>query len=248
VWRGAHPSLGTDSALYGLENALLELTAPRPDALESEGLRAHLASAGEGLIALAFGTDDAAACHALLRERGLRAAPPAYDEAEAGGSTRRYAAVELSPRMTRGLPILVVERSDTDALRQAAGIPAPAAHALDHVVVRTADLGAARTLYGQQLGLRLALDTRIGAVGMLFFRVGGVTVEVVEDPSAGERDLFYGAAYRVRALDEAYARMSAAGLALSPARDGKKPGTRVFSLRAPCAGVPTLVLTDAARA
>jgi catechol 2,3-dioxygenase-like lactoylglutathione lyase family enzyme len=248
VWQGRHPSLGTESALFSLENAMVELTAPLPGALESEGLRAHLAAAGEGLVALALGTLDADACHAALKAKGVRAAPPARDEAEgAGGARRSYAAVEVSPRQSRGVPLLVVERSDTAALRAGAGSVPSGASALDHVVVRTADLPAARAFYGEQLGLRLALDTELGGIGMLFFRVGGVTVEVVHDPGAGATDSLWGVAYRVRDIDAAQLRMASAGLEPSAVRDGKKPGTRVFTLP-PLHGVRTLVLSDPARA
>jgi catechol 2,3-dioxygenase-like lactoylglutathione lyase family enzyme len=248
-WRGRHVSLGTESAIFGLQNALIELTAPIGESLESEGLRQLLATRGEGAIALALGTSDAQACHTQLRARGLRAAPPAEDEATAdGGPARVYRAVELSPRMTRGLQLLAVERSDTESLRDAASFAPSMAHALDHVVIRSSALAAARALYGEQLGLRCALDTRISGVGMLFFRVGGVTVEVVEDAACGDTDSFYGAAYRVEDLDACRSRLSAAGHTLSEVRDGRKPGTRVFTLRSGHHGMPTLYLSDPARA
>jgi catechol 2,3-dioxygenase-like lactoylglutathione lyase family enzyme len=156
--------------------------------------------------------------------------------------------VEISPRMTRSLPVLAVERSDTDRLRDAASFAPSMVHALDHVVIRTSDLDAARTLYGERLGLRCALDTRIGSVGMLFFRIGGVTVEVVQDAACGDADSFYGAAYRVQDLDACHRRLSAAGHALSEVRDGRKPGTRVFTLRSGHHGMPSLFLSDPARA
>lgn len=246
-WRGEHPELGTRAALFGLSNALLELVGPIPDALESEGMRALLAASGEGLYTLAFGTADAAATFAALRERGVRVAPPADGEAEDGaGETRRYRTLELSSRQTRGLSVLAVERSDTDALR-AESDDASAAHALDHVVVRTADPDAAIALYRDGLGVRLALDRPLFGTRMLFFRVGGVTLEVVEDARCGEQDAFHGLAYRVREIEAAHARLSALGFALSEVKAGNKAGTRVFTVRDGTCGVPTLVLWDPSR-
>ena len=119
--------------------------------------------------------------------------------------------------------------------------------ALDHVVVRTSDPDAAIALYGQGLGLRLALDRSFGQTRMLFFRVGGVTLEVVQAPELAERDAFYGIALRVRDLDAAHARLAAAGLALNEARDGNKPGTRVFSVKSGTCNVPVLFVRDPAR-
>ena len=54
-WHGGHPDLGTEGAVFSLSNAAVELVAPKPHAVESEGLRARLASHGEGLAALVFG-------------------------------------------------------------------------------------------------------------------------------------------------------------------------------------------------
>jgi len=50
-------------------------------------------------------------------------------------------------------------------------------------VLRTRDPEAARAFFGEGLGLRLALDREFPAWGarLLFFRVGGVTVEVAAE-------------------------------------------------------------------
>jgi catechol 2,3-dioxygenase-like lactoylglutathione lyase family enzyme len=246
-WRGEHRELGTRAVLFGLANALIELVGPLPDAVESEGMRALLETRGEGLYALALGTDDAAATFATLRERGVRVAPPADGEADDGsGAKRSYRTLELSPRTTRGLSVLGVERHDTNSLRGSAGDDA-SAHALDHVVVRTADPDAAIALYRDGLGLRLALDRVLGNTRMLFFRIGGVTLEVVQDASVGERDAFYGLAYRVGDSEAAHARLGGLGFALGEPRAGNKPGTRVFTVRDGTCGVPTLVIWDPAR-
>ena len=246
-WRGDHPELGTSAALFGLSNALIELVGPR-DGQEAEGIRAWLAANGEGLQALAFGTPDAASCSATLRERGLRATPPQDGEAHgADGSRRSYRSVELSPRSTRGLAILAVERTDAAQLRGPAVTDPACVDALDHVVIRSADLGAALQFYANGFGIRLALDRVVRNTRMLFFRVGGVTIEVVHDATLGAQDAFAGAAYRVRDIEAAQSRVRAAGFDVSEVRDGAKPGTRVFTVRDGTCGVPTLILRDPSR-
>ncbi len=248
TWRGEHRDLGTRAALFGLDNALVELVAPIPDVLEGEGMRALIAARGEGLYAIAFSCDDADATFKALRERNVRVAPPAEGEADDGaGGKRSYRTLELSARATRGLSVLAVERGDTAALRGRVEDRA-SAHALDHVVVRTAAPDAAVALYGEGLGVRLALDKELGKTRMLFFRIGGVTLEVVHDASAGDQDVFYGLAYRVADIEAAHARLARLGFSLSEVKSGNKPGTRVFSVRDGSAGVPTLVLWDPSRA
>jgi catechol 2,3-dioxygenase-like lactoylglutathione lyase family enzyme len=247
-WRGTHPGHGSEGALFALSNAALELVAPGADTDQSEGLRARLAAHGEGLIALAFCVTDAAAWSQALRARGLRATAPETGAARSReGALRRYGSVELSPRATRGLALLGVERPDLSDLR-ATRAPAPACvDALDHIVVRSSDCETAIALYQRDLGIRLALDRSFGTTRMLFFRCGGVTLEFVHDPAAAPHDQLHGLAFRVRDLDAAHARLRGAGVAVSVVRDGNKPGTRVFSVKSGTCNVPLLFLRDPAR-
>ena len=248
IWRGNSPELGTRAALFGFSNALLELVAPDPDATEAEGLRAFIASRGEGLQSLCFGAVDAAACAAELRARGVRATAPQSGEAlSLDGAIRRYAIVELSPRSTRGLAVAIVERERALFGAESSAADPAAVHALDHVVVRTADPDAAIALYEKALGIRLALDRKFGDIRMLFFRIGGVTLEVVEDRGLETADALYGLAYRVRDIDAANARLRAAAFDVSEVREGRKPGTRVFTVRTGTCNVPTLILSDPSR-
>ena len=114
-------------------------------------------------------------------------------------------------------------------------------------------------LYGDGLGLRLALDRTFPKWGarLLFFRVGGITLEVAasiatdegdaeEKPLvSSERDRLSGLSFRVRDAGAARARLEASGFDVSEVRDGRKPGTRVFTVRDGTCGVPTLVLQPA---
>lgn len=247
-WRGAHPDLGTEASIFGVGNACIELIGPREGAPEAEGLRAHLEASGEGMQALALSVGDADAARVAFRERGLRAAPPVEGVAGGAGEERRYRVVELSPRSTRGLSIFAVERPAEDLARLTEAPAGPAAvSALDHAVILTSDVEAALALYGEGLGLRLALDVEVAGRRMLFFRTGHATVEVVEDASALESDRFYGLCYRVMDLELARARLDSEGFQPGPVYDGKKPGTRAFQLPEAVAGVPTLLLYDPSR-
>jgi catechol 2,3-dioxygenase-like lactoylglutathione lyase family enzyme len=261
LWRGTHPEARTEAALFALDNSLIELSGPAadaPDADETEGLRTLLETRGEGLTTLSFGTTDAALASKVLRERGVRATPP-QDGAAVGqdGQPRRYRLVELSPRATRALPVSLVERPASlfvdrkVAPADSDGQPGLARegrfHALDHVVVRSADLTAAIALYGTAMGLRLALDTHFAGTRMLFFRVGGVTLEIVEDLALTGGDELHGVAYRTTDLTAAHARLAGAGFAVDEPRAGHKPGTEVFVVRDQTHGVPTLVLRDPTR-
>ena len=123
---------------------------------------------------------------------------------------------------------------------------------LDHVVVSTEDSERAAALYGARLGLDMALDRTHQDWGQLmFFRCGDLIVEVVRRPVAGgdaTRDKLWGLSWRVGDIDAARTRLIDAGVEVSEVRIGRKPGTRVMSIRSNTCGVQTLFLERTAKA
>lgn len=256
-WSGSHPNFGTRNVLFRLRNTYIELLAPDAEGALADGLRARLQERGPGLHALAFGTDDADAAARILGERGMVVGEPvsgiAHDEAS--GAFRRFRNVWLRPEETRGIGLFVIEHlSEPDELTPAlpVGDEAGVVSALDHVVIMTRDPEAAKRLYGEQLGIRLALDRSFEKRGvrLLFFRLGGATIEIGarlrEKAELGEAeedgDLFFGIAYQVPDAEKAHARVLEAGLEATPVRDGHKDGTRVFTVLGEPLGVPTLLI------
>lgn len=255
-WRGEHPDLGTSAALFGCWNGMVELVAPKPGDFRAEALRGHLRDHGPGLAALALRTSDAATCRTALKARGVSVTPPESGLAVGdAGAERRYRALTINPRQTRGLPVHVVERDDLATLLAQQPPGADEMSAIDHVVIHTTAPDDAIAFYGTGLGIRLALDRDLAGTRMLFFRTGGVTLEVVgapePEPTAGQseagRDTFYGIAYRTLDIDACHGRLASAGFTVDAVRDGNKRGTRVFTIRDGTSGVPTLVLSDPSR-
>ena len=118
-WRGVHPGAGTANALYRLHNTTLELLTPAGEGAVGAAVSGVLDGRGEGVVALAFGTDDADACVAAWRERGLAVFDPQAGEghAEEGGAVRHWRTALLAPDAARGLWIFAIEqRSPPDAL------------------------------------------------------------------------------------------------------------------------------------
>ena len=256
-WRGAHPGMGTTNTLFRLANTYLELLAPVGEGTTAAMLRARLESDGEGLVGFAFGTDDAEECCRALRARGLSPTDPipGTGRDEKTGAERSWKNVILSPGDSRGPLVFAIEHlSPSEALPAAriVGAKEAAVAGLDHVVVNTRDAEATRAFYGDKLGLRLALDRTFEnrGVRLLFFRVGGVTVEVAArladgvDPAAPDR--LFGLAWKVPDADAACARLAEVGFAVSAARAGHKPGTRVCTVDAGTCGVATLLIEPSA--
>ena len=260
-WRGEHPGAGTANTLFRLENTYLELLAAEGEGPVGAIVKGWIAEKGQGPVGLAFGTDDAEACRKQLAEAGLEPGEldPGIGRDVDSGAFRKWTRVPLPLEKTRGVLLFPIEHhSPPDILPHALAFADESAcvFGLDHAVVQSADPEATKRLYGDGLGLRLALDKEFPQWGtrLLFFRVGGVTVEVAarlhgsaepgEDPST---DVLWGLSYRVADADAARSRLEAAGIDVSEVRSGRKPGTRVFSVKDGTLGVPTLVLEPAQR-
>jgi len=145
------------------------------------------------------------------------------------------------------LDIKLCDGLATSDLRRQAG-PQGVDLRVDHLVLRTDDAQACIALFADQLGIRLALDKTVPEWGgrMLFFRAGQLTLEVIEsdrDP-AGENS-FWGIAYQCQDIVEMGGALAQRGVALSDVRTGRKPGTRVATIKSHCLGIPTLLIEPA---
>jgi catechol 2,3-dioxygenase-like lactoylglutathione lyase family enzyme len=142
----------------------------------------------------------------------------------------------------------VSDGTATDALREEGVSVSPLL--VDHVVLQTRDAEDCIALYRDRLGIRLALDQEVPEWGgrMLFFRVGKMTLEVIANPDTGPAPpRFWGVAFQCADIDAEHARLASGGVELSEIRDGRKPGTRVATVKSHCLGLPTLLIEPASR-
>jgi len=247
-WRAGAEGGDVEMAVFGLVNVAVELVAPSDEGPLAERLYSVLETQGEGLASLAFAVDDIERTHRRLARVGLdpEAIVPGESVDRTSGARRRWRRTRASSSTTHGVRIFLLER-DPPA-RSAPLVPESAAMSgLDHVVVHTPDPERAAALYGARLGLDLRLDRSNPAWGsrLMFFRCGDLIVEIAHDLKAGVSsgpDRLWGLSWRVGDAEAARARLDAAGLDVSEVRAGRKPGTRVFTIRDKTCGVPTLVL------
>jgi catechol 2,3-dioxygenase-like lactoylglutathione lyase family enzyme len=225
------PRDGANRAWFHLANMALEVIAPDGQGPAGDRVRTRLDAAGEGLWIAAFQVQDVAAAARLVSRRGL--------EVEPTPTVARVRAAGLDFVLTPGR--IGAEPSP------AVGDEVAAVPALDHIVVHTPNPDRALGLYGAKFGLDLRLDRTNEQWGarQLFFRCGGTVFEVgasLKAPITDEPDRFGGLAWRVTDPDAARARIAAAGFYVSEVRTGRKPGTKVFTVRDAPGGAPTLML------
>ena len=197
---------------------------------------------GDGLPKLAFAVRDLAKAHNLLERRALPVAPAAD-------------VLDLAMSATHGVPIKLVayhSPSAKPASPLATADERAAVLGLDHVVIRSPNPERAIAFYAGRLGLSLRLDRTEPAWGMrlVFFRCGDLIVEVAHDLKAGigdGPDSFWGLSWRVSDIAAAQARLRAAGVDVSDIRTGRRPGTRVFTVKSHTCGVPTLMIGHSPR-
>jgi catechol 2,3-dioxygenase-like lactoylglutathione lyase family enzyme len=242
---------GAEHVLFTLENMTLELAAPSGDGATADRIRVVLAEQGEGLASICFRTDDISKMHRRLDRLTLKPEPVSEAESRdvATGARLSWKRTRGATEMTRGVRLFFLEL-ENERPRSVPVASAPIV-AMDHVVVGTADPERAAALYGARLGLDMALDRSHPDWGrLMFFRCGDLIVEVAHRPgqnAATTPDKLRGICWRVADIDATQARLASAGVDVSEVRAGRKPGTRVMTVRNGTCGVATLLVERTAR-
>jgi catechol 2,3-dioxygenase-like lactoylglutathione lyase family enzyme len=253
---------GAETALFTLPNSSIELIAPAGSGTTGERVAATLDQQGEGLASLCFRVSDAQRMYRRLQRLGLQ--PEAV---AASGSTNLIDGTALQWHRTRaaaaathGVKQFFLAREAERPLSSTTS-PAPVI-GLDHVVIATGDAERAAALYGARLGLDMALDLSRPDWGarLMFFRCGDLIVEIAQklhatDSQKSEQqtiapppsDRLMGLSWRVADAVAAQAHLAASGFDVSEVRQGRKPGTSIFSVRTRTAGVPTVMIQQPAR-
>jgi catechol 2,3-dioxygenase-like lactoylglutathione lyase family enzyme len=225
-------SPGEESATFRLDNMTLEL------AVSEDGT--------QGVSGIAFEIGNVGDAHRVCERRALQPSQPiAFAESDATGLLRDGRHVDLAEAATFGVPITLVEYANTAMPPRARVTGEGAVTGLDHLVIRTTHPNRAAALYGARLGLDMRLDRTEPKWGarLMFFRCGDLIVEVVHNLSDEPSDTpakLWGLSWRTANAEAANARLKTAGFDVSELRPGRKPGTRVFTVRNNTLGVPTL--------
>jgi catechol 2,3-dioxygenase-like lactoylglutathione lyase family enzyme len=240
---------GADRVLFTLDNMSLELMAPAGDGETADRIRGVLAAQGEGLASICFRTSDITKMHRRLDRLTLKPEPVAEVESKdaISGATLSWKRTRSASDTTRGIRLFFLEPAQ-ERPRSVATAAGPIT-AMDHVVISMADPERAAALYGARLGLDMALDRSHPDWGrLMFFRCGDLIVEVTHRPDKPggtqdkHQDKLRGMCWRVADIDATHARLTAAGVDVSEIRVGRKPGTRVMTVRNGTCGVPTLLV------
>ena len=242
---------GARHAWFQLSNMALDVISPSGEGAFGDTIRKHLAEHGEGIWAMAFTVDNAQAMHQLVSRRGLDSTPPHLVRSTHDDGRKRYwFNGSVSQESTGGLNILLVDPPRDGVawpLSTPIGPEAASVTELDHVVVHTPNPDRALAVYGAKLGLDLRLDRSNADWGVrqIFFKCGAAVVEFgasLKTPASDKPDSFGGLAWRTPDAASAQARLAAAGFDVSEVRKGRKPGTKVLTIRSGVVAGPALLV------
>ncbi|MEA2909700.1 MAG: hypothetical protein QOJ15_1781 [Bradyrhizobium sp.] len=251
AWRNSGD--GADRVLFTLDNMTLELMSPSGDGAAAKRIRAVMAEQGEGLASLCFRSGDIAKMHRRLDRLMLKPEPVTEVESRdaISGAILSWKRTRAAREATRGVRLFFLELAKERPL--SVRTTTASITAMDHVVIATADPERAAALYGARLGLDMALDRSHPDWGrLMFFRCGDLVVEIVQRPDKDTaadpaHDKLWGLSWRVADIEATRARLAAAGVDVSDVRNGRKPGTRVLTVRSHTCGIPTLLVEKTAR-
>lgn len=250
VWRAQKEGVAT--AVFSLANTSLELMAPVAEGEGADRVRSVLDAQGEGLASLAFAVEDIDAARHRLARLGLSPSDVSDGESRDLGSGRSmtWKRTRTDAEATGGVKMFFLQRAEPFALSPATANAT--VDALDHIVLSTPDPERAAALYGARLGLDMKLDRTVATLQtrFLFFRTGGLVFEIIHSLKTGKGDgpdKIFGVSWRVADVAATRERLQKAGFEVSELRDGRKPGTRVFTVRTGTFGVPTIVIEQGQR-
>jgi len=247
-WRSSDPG-GSATVIFQLENTALEIMAPQGGGPLARRLHSMIEQDGAGLKSLVFGSDNLVDDRAAFDRRALKPDEimPGESVDPYSGQARYWSRFRLDEQATHGVRAFVLQRKASDPLVYKPAGP-DAMTALAHVVINTANPDRAVATFGARLGLRLALDRSNPDWDMrlMFFRVGGITVELAHKISAGpgnQPDKLWGLTWIAADIAAAHERLLSANFAVTSIRSGRRTGTKVFTVRDGTMGVPTLVIS-----
>ena len=115
----------------------------------------------------------------------------------------------------------------------------------NQIIIYTPDIEYLKDLFANKLGIRLALDKIFNFgekdIRMMFFRIGGVTLEVIENYDT--KSLSYGGiGWHSENISKCHKRLIDSNFDMSEVRKGRKPGTIVSTIRNAPLLIPTIII------
>ena len=246
-WRGRHKEWGTSNSLFNLQNTYLELLAVTGDGVGAQLVKNKIKNDGEGLMGIAFGTNDLESLRIKLINHGYSLSDQSYGETlHVDNNFKRSWINQFLPlELTRGLFLFIIQHKEGH-LPEAKKYTDNIVKKLDHVVIQTNDPDSFIEIYNKIFDLKLSLDKFIETWQrrILFFKLNKTIIEVIEEKDKNEspKDKLWGLAWEVEDIHKKKRELEAIGVDISEIKKGVKENTLVTTVKCHTHNVPTLLI------
>ena len=198
-----------------------------------------------GIIAISFVSDDIDEDYKRFQERGLDVSEiKTSNLIDREGRETELVFFSIIKRDSFDLNILIFKDND-ECINKNKQYNESDISKFNQVVVFSPKVKQIKELLADKLGIRLALDKVFdfgeGEVRMLFFRIGGVTIEVVENKKISSTS-FGGIGWHSDNLRLCHERLLKSNFTLSKIRKGRKSDTLVSTIKNAPVDIPTIII------
>ena len=239
---GQSRKLGIDIISFGLNKTNICLISPKKSGIWSEKLYNFLKNKGEGIFGINFFSDDFDKDYNNFVKNDLKLSDKIESSFEVNNDIEiKFSFFNILDKTIESLNILV--SSEIDFKENKSSLKNNVSK-VNQLVIQTEDPETIKEIFEGKLSIRLALDKTFKkwAGRMLFFRLGGLTLEVIEGKDIKQNSEYFGIGWHVDNYNKCYDYLLNDGFRLSKIRAGRKEGTLVSTLKEPILNIPTILI------
>ena len=239
---GQSRKLGIDIISFGLNKTNICLISPKNSGIWSEKLNNFLKYKGEGIFGINFFSNDFNNDYNNFVKNHLKVSGKIESSFEGNNDIEiKFSFFNILDKTIESLNILVSSKIDFQDNKSSLKNNVSK---VNQLVIQTEDPDTIKEIFEGKLSIRLALDKTFKkwAGRMLFFRLGGVTLEVIEGKDIKQNSEYFGIGWHADNYNKCYDDLINDGFRLSEIRAGRKEGTLVSTLKEPILNIPTILI------
>ena len=239
---GQSRKLGIDIISFGLNKTNICLISPKNSGIWSEKLNNFLKNKGEGIFGINFFSNDFNNDYNNFVKNHLKVSGKIESSFEGNNDIEiKFSFFNILDKTIESLNILVSSKIDFQDNKSSLKNNVSK---VNQLVIQTEDPDTIKEIFEGKLSIRLALDKTFKkwAGRMLFFRLGGVTLEVIEGKDIKQNSEYFGIGWHAENYKKCYNNLINDGFSLSEIRKGRKEGTVVSTIKEPILKIPTILI------